>query len=117
MRSSKLVDFLNEWFGKGDTLVEQVGEVYIALYEHEYIELNDVYSLQLWLKSLIDAGYDFPTITDTFIHKPIEHKGGEVDKIGDDLHCEPKQSLTFWTSDLHDGSRIDMPPTLVSTRK
>ena len=115
MRSSKLVDFLNEWFGMGDTLVERMEELYIALYEHDYIELDDVYSLQLWLKNLIDAGYDFPSITDTFIHEPTEHKRGKVDKIDDDLHCEPKQSLTFWTSDLHDGSRIDMPSTLASS--
>ena len=60
MKSKHLVEFLGQWKGEGLTTVEQMEELWIALYERKYIEYEDVELIQLWLQSLIDIGYEFP---------------------------------------------------------
>ena len=35
-------------------------ELWIDLYERDFIGINDVKGLQLWLAALIDIGYEFP---------------------------------------------------------
>ena len=42
MKSGQLVEFLGSWRGNGETLVERMEELWIALYEHHCIELHDV---------------------------------------------------------------------------
>jgi len=42
MKSGQLVEFLGSWTGNGKTLEEWMEELWIALYEHYYIELHDV---------------------------------------------------------------------------
>ena len=37
-------------------------QLWITLYEHQYIGHSDVMLVQLWLKALIECGYKFPTI-------------------------------------------------------
>jgi len=62
MKSGELVEFLGSWKGNGKTLVERMEELWVALYEHHYIELRDVETMQLWLQCLIDAGFTFPEV-------------------------------------------------------
>ncbi len=64
-KSKQLVQFLGSWRGNGKTIVERMEELFIALYERQYIEEYDVKVMQLWLQSLIDAGYRFPEVKDT----------------------------------------------------
>jgi hypothetical protein len=56
------VRFLGDWRGRAPTLAGRMEELYIALYEREYIELDDVRLAQNWLEALETAGYDLPPV-------------------------------------------------------
>ena len=64
-KSKRMVEFLGAWKGKGKTIVERTEELWVALYERQYVELHDVELVQLWLKTLLDIGYPFPDLVDT----------------------------------------------------
>ena len=119
MKSEHLADFLGSWRGRGRTLVERIEELWVALYEHDYLKIHDVELVQLWIQSLLDVGYQFPVLKDR--HSSVPTDAGksmimtrEGDHDQEEGACEIKSSLTFWTSDLHDGTRIDMPSVLAN---
>ena len=136
MKSRQLVDFLGNWKGNGKTLVERMEELWVALYERQYIELHDVEIVQLWLQCLINAGYRFPELNDTAISPPKyprintyadiawlqAHKRGENysppfrsgNQAKEDVDEIDARSLTFWTSDMHDATITDMPSVLAT---
>jgi len=60
-KTSKLVEFLEGWRDNSKELPERMENLWIALYERGYIELGDVQLVQLWLRALVDSGYEFPT--------------------------------------------------------
>ena len=114
MKSEQLVQFLGEWKGKGATLVERMEELWIALYKHAYIDLQDVELMQLWVESLLDASYEFISLVSSPATAPSNVVTARVDTEDDESSYDEVKSLTLWTSDLHDGSRIDMPSLLSS---
>ena len=116
-KSEHLVEFLGKWESKRKTLVERVEELWVALYERQYIEHADVLLLQWWLQALIDVGYKFPELVknpsswSSQIHYPgVVAK--EVDKKDVPSDVCKNTRLTFWMSDLQDGT--DIPSALVS---
>ena len=119
-QSEDLVEFLSRWEGKGNTLVEHVKELWAALYKHQYLESKDITLLQRWLKSLVHVGYRFPELVNGRApwSSPTPQPNKLVkrtDREGEFLDvCETTASLTFWTSDLHDGTRLDIPSALAS---
>ena len=114
-KSEQLVEFLGRWKGKGKTLVERTEELWVTLYEHQYIEMNDVLLLQQWLQALLDVGYSFPELRTTSPLRVYQLLNSEQKLDKDDDTCDTNLTtpLTFWTSDLHDGTRIDIPSALV----
>lgn len=113
-RAKQLVEFLNSWRGTGTSIVARTEELWIALYEREYFELEDVEMIQLWLQNLIDIGYSFPNLvksqqTPTLMY-PVVHHTPSANSDNED--CTLNKNLRIWTSDLHDGSRIDIPSLL-----
>ena len=114
MKSKQLVQFLGEWKGKGATLVERMEELWIAVYKRAYIDLQDVELMQLWVESLLDAGYEFISLVSSPATAPSNVVTARVDTEDDESSYDEVKSLTLWTSDLHDGSRIDMPSLLSS---
>ena len=61
-KSGMLIEFLKNWDSDCDTVPDRMEQLWIDLYEHGYIEENDVYSVQLWLGALHQAGYKFPPL-------------------------------------------------------
>ena len=116
IKSEHLVDFLASWRGTGSTLVEQIEELWIALYERDYIDIKDVELVQLWIQTLLDVGYEFPSLTgDTISTKlPLNTHVDIKENVAVNDVCVTNRSLTFWTSDLHDGCRVDTPTVLAS---
>ena len=111
MKSEHLVKFLGSWKATGTTLAERIEELWIALYERQYIELKDVELVQHWLQSLFQAGYTFPALKYKSLPIPMYPQPIKRDNT-DDKSCETSQSLTFWTADRHPGTRMDMPSVL-----
>ena len=61
-KTSSLLAFLDSWSPKeAETLPEFIFELYIELYERDYIELHDVESIKEYLQSLVAIGYQFPS--------------------------------------------------------
>jgi hypothetical protein len=115
--TKQLVEFLNTWKGTGESIVARTEELWIALYEHEFIELEDIKMVQLWLQTLINVGYNFPELVENrdvlvFGYPPL-HIGNADDERQEDGHCTfDKEGVSIWTSDLHDGTRMDIPSLL-----
>jgi len=64
-KARKLVEFLSQWQDNSATVPEAVENLWVALYERTYIELDDVVAVQLWLRALRDSGYIFPLFKNT----------------------------------------------------
>ena len=115
-KSDSLIDFLQHWQSDANTLVERAEQLWVALYDEGYIEELDVEILQLWLQSLLDIGYKFPGVipNQKFQQKYYPKNSGTKMESINNGNCKLTTSLTFWTSDLHDGTRIDMTSALSS---
>ena len=117
-RAKQLIKYLNAWKGSGKSFVSRVEELWIALYEREYIELEDVKLVQLWLQSLVDAGYEFPKLVDVESKKNDAYFYPTVEtndsNSKDEFEASITKTFTIWTSDLHTGSRTDVPTLLTN---
>eukprot|EP00956_Cyclotella_meneghiniana_P022062 scaffold41048_cov24-Cyclotella_meneghiniana.AAC.1 len=114
-RSDQLVDFLNEWHSSAPTLPERIEELWIALYERNYIQESDVKSVQRWLMVLKELKYNFPKIKHFGPMLKEEQQEGQSRVVNSDVpmsKCPGVPKLTIWTSDVHDGTRIDIPTML-----
>jgi len=65
LKTSKLLEFLNSWASDATNLPERIYELWVELYERNYIESKDVEAAREWLNSLIMMGYKFPSLVDT----------------------------------------------------
>ena len=65
-KSGKLIEFLSAWDSDHGNIPGRMEQLWIDLYERGYIEVDDVYAVQMWLGALVQAGYNFPTIKRRF---------------------------------------------------
>ena len=115
-----------------------VEEVFITMFERGFIEVEDVFHVQLWLEALIDVGYEFPNFqhspkNDSQLNDAILQKEEDVSqdiielanfgtsirdlsmtKYNQDkgFKCNANYNLSIGTSDLHDGTRADVASTI-----
>ncbi len=59
-KSGKLIDFLANWDSEQSSIPERMEQLWIDLYEHGYIEIQDVEAVQMWLDTLKQIEYKFP---------------------------------------------------------
>jgi hypothetical protein len=72
VKTSKLIDFLSdEWSPSLDanSVPSLMEDLWIALYERGYIDVEDVHLVQCWLGALIESHYTFPKI----LHRRIDN--------------------------------------------
>lgn len=62
VRTEAFLEFLDEWHSNKKTLWGRIQDLWIALYERQYVELNDVVGIQDWLRTLHLEGYTFPDV-------------------------------------------------------
>ena len=60
-KAGELINYLSTWTSSATSVAERFEHLYIDLYEHGYIELEDVTRIQFWLGALIETGYQFPS--------------------------------------------------------
>ena len=60
-KSGKLIELLSTWTPATNTLDTQMLDLYILLYERDYVGIRDVQMIQLWLEELNVFDYQFPT--------------------------------------------------------
>ena len=63
-KTTKLLEFLDGWSSDARKLPERIFELWVGLYEHDYIGVHDVEAAREWLNTLITIGYKFPSIID-----------------------------------------------------
>lgn len=93
------------------TIRDLITDLYIYLYERKFIERDDIRNVQIWLRSIGTENHEHSLLQYSNIFgKPI---------LSDKINLEASKCasafpkpLTFWTSDLHDGCRLDIPTTL-----
>ena len=88
MKTGKLVGFLGHWQCAGSSLPQCMEQLWIDLYEREYIELNDVHLVQLWLGALMESGYEFPTM--------IHRRHADVVLMGQFNYPNSFSDVLFW---------------------
>ena len=132
-RTKQLVAFLGAWRGKGETFVKRIEELWTALYSHKFIDHSELEAAKLWLQGLMNTGYRFPELKDVSISSPVyppdttwnipspsmnetERYTTRRNKLeySDEVCDTSASSLTFWNSDTHYGTRIDMSSFLGS---
>ena len=111
-RTEGLLEFLRCWKSDASTIVERMEQLWVALHNEGFIEKHDVQIVQLWLQSLVDIGYKFPDINRNQFKPLCATKIKDTKTERNIGVCTVTKPLTFWTSDLHDGTRIDMTSAL-----
>ena len=71
-KTSSLLALLDQWSPtkNASTLPEVIFELWIELYEHDYIELHDVETVKVYLRTLIAIGYEFPSLKNKNYYLP-----------------------------------------------
>lgn len=62
-KSLALVRHLRQWKGSAPTLEGRVEELYVSLFEHDFIEINDVLLAREWLAALGRVDYHIPRLS------------------------------------------------------
>ena len=93
-KSGKLVELLSSWTPATNTLDTQILELYILLYERDYVGIRDVQMIQqLWLKELNLFNYQFPiTCLNTALkdNRTMPAVATGCDLRGEQFRCEPE---------------------------
>lgn len=131
-KTKELIIFLCTWRGKESTFIKRIEELWNALYVNKFIEKRDVETMQLWLH-VLKKYYNFPKLQNVRISctaypshaksdmppLPDEEmiryttKRNELEYNNEVCHTS-ESSLTFWNSDTHYGTRLDMSSFLGS---
>ncbi len=61
-RSESLVSFLHQWTPSSRHLMNMIEDLWIALYERNFLERQDVALIHHWLRALAILGYEFPEV-------------------------------------------------------
>ena len=56
---------MSQWKGRSNKFEERFVELFVELYERNFIELKDVYLAQKWIRTLQQMKYQFPKIVNT----------------------------------------------------
>ena len=64
-RAEALIDFLSNWNPTSPHLPGRIEALFVALYERDYIQIDDVFAAQAWISALLKSGYVFPAIVDS----------------------------------------------------
>ena len=60
-KSRQLIEFLDRWQPSQLDFPDQIEQLYVELYERDYVGLRDIEMIQLWLAELRLINYRFPT--------------------------------------------------------
>lgn len=131
-RTGALLRFLRQWRSDAPTLPERIIDLWVSAFERRFIEHEDVGRQQLWLEELLNAGYVFPlpttnattSSTPTPPPRSVPPRPEPLPQSDSTPHTKTTparrnrcsgnvKDLTFFFSDLHDGTRLDLSSLLV----
>ncbi len=135
LKTDALIDRMQQFAKSNQTFInveDMIESAYIWFYEHGFIDIDDVYHVQRWIKALANVGYRFPNLpnqkssgnikemaqcTDPFGHLDIktlaEEAATEFSTNKNKIHHQcPVSGVRFATADLHSGVLDDITSTL-----
>lgn len=82
LRSMRLIEQLNEWQLSAPSLPGKIAQLWVLMYEHGYLNLQDVELCLSWLHALLEAGYKFPEVLGDH-HPPVprRHLSGAANEL------------------------------------
>ena len=133
-KSGALVSTLLQWKPAASTLEGQIEELIIKMFEIDMLhEVNDVHLHIAWLQDLLQVGFTFPQVVETStktLQFHAHHEPPDAFDINIENSCleegvrspsawqntavhHVQEVRQFWTSDLHDGTRVDLTSLLM----
>ena len=61
-KTEALIQVVSQWKGRSNKFEERFVELFVELYERNFIEIKDVHLAQKWIRTLQQMRYQFPTI-------------------------------------------------------
>ena len=61
-KTEALIGVLSRWSSVSNLFEERMLELFVEVYECDFIELRDVLLVQKWIRSLKQIGYIFPSV-------------------------------------------------------
>jgi len=124
-KSGKLIEYLSQWdCEKCDTVPKRMEQLWIDLYERGYIEINDVYAVQMWLGALTQSGYKFPELKRRFRNVAVMGQFNYADQpttVDDVIFWTQKQREKFTTvvaaAPFNDEQITSLEANSISVRK
>ena len=142
-KTQHLLKFLMFWKCKHKLFMKCIEQLWGDLYLAAHIGYQDVELLKEWLQQLVQMQYSFPTVEKdarsinsdayvssdsismaTWLHKIAKQTMPDVLQKCSSMWvhkthntykpCSINTSLTFWTSDLHFTTRVDVPSLLIA---
>lgn len=126
---------------KKQSFITMLENLWIDMYERGHVEEDDVINIQEWIAILLNIGYKFPAFPESNdessvsqtskysllnLGKIINSFGRRINQLTNDeeeklekkyeetLSDCKRHNITFGSSDLHDGSRIEIPSVLLN---
>ncbi len=97
-KTSKLLDHLDSWSSTKEHLQERIMDLWVDLYEHDYIDEEDVDAMVDWLNTLSMIGYTFPEIPG--LHGTDKASPAEViPRIQPSLDGQPYRAFPYYNID------------------
>ena len=63
-KTEALIQVVSQWKGRSNKFEERFVELFVELYERNFIELKDVYLAQKWIRTLQQMNFKFPHISE-----------------------------------------------------
>ncbi|KAL7531344.1 hypothetical protein ACHAXR_003989 [Thalassiosira sp. AJA248-18] len=101
-KTTKLLDYLNRWSSNDPHLAQRILDLWIGLYEHEFIELADVIAVKEWLEILSMVGYEFPEVAG---HLPLLPQAQPL------INDQPFRVFPYFDIDVTRGKVTNLPNT------
>lgn len=114
LKTPRLLEHLEKWSSEKDHLADRILDLWISLYEHKYIEIQDVETIKEWLQLLIQLNYEFPQLNkrkelplqqptidgNIFRAKPYFNVNGEGVAYNDYICESTNDCFTEWSRTL-----------------
>ena len=63
-KTAKLINHIDRWTSSKESFPERILDLWIELFEHDYLEVEDVAAIRQWLNALVLIGYEFPSLVE-----------------------------------------------------
>jgi hypothetical protein len=101
-KTAKLINHLDRWSSAKTNFSDRIMDLWVELFEHNYVGIEDVTAVREWLNVLISIGYKFPVLVD---EASIQVPRPQSDLEGQPYRAFPSYPQTYGTSTVLEASR------------